>query len=604
MRTISARAWVLVLVSALLQVFCFPTGGAMWPWRGALSWIALIPLLLALLEPNATGRPLAVWQGAALGYVGGIVFYLGNCWWIYQTMYLYGGLPHIVSFGILLLFALYLGLYHALFGLGVAYLRRGFSASARAFEASSASATKATPVAHARSSSSHGSSRRRRRNKDRMDIGIRNALIFTPFLWTALELLRGRITGFPWDLLGYAQVDNHVLTGLAPLAGVMAMSFALVAVNAALVSVVYRKGTARYVLPVGALLAAVLVQTSGMGEVSASLATPQDTAILLQENLKVGATARGQRPLSREEELAIFSDDSEHPAHRVIEGVTRRWSTDPAELHPTVIVWPEAPSHLQSNDPLLRAKLGELARTESAPVIAGSLGVDPDASTARGYKLYDSASLIDKDGVFKGRYDKVHLVPWGEYVPFKALFGFAKKLTEGVGDMDPGTTRGVFTTGGHSYGVFVCYESVFGDEVRQFAQSGAQVLVNISDDGWYGETGAPWQHLNMARMRAIENNRWVLRATNTGVTTAIAPSGVVAYEAPRHVRGAFAFGFDFIGETTLYTKYGDWFAWVCLFLTAAMAGLAVPGQSREPALIEPTEVAATVRRRRRRSSSR
>ena len=130
----------------------------------------------------------------------------------------------------------------------------------------------------------------------------------------------------------------------------------------------------------------------------------------------------------------------------------------------------------------------------------------------------------------------MHLVPFGEYVPYKDLFFFAKNLLNEVGAFEPGAQRTVFTTGGHTYGIFICYESIFGDEIRHYAQRGADVLVNISNDGWYGDTSAAWQHLNMVRMRAIENHRWILRATNTGVTAAINPYGRVTAAAPRHQR--------------------------------------------------------------------
>ncbi len=126
--------------------------------------------------------------------------------------------------------------------------------------------------------------------------------------------------------------------------------------------------------------------------------------------------------------------------------------------------------------------------------------------------------MVGADGARVGRYDKIHLVPFGEYVPFQNLLFFAHKLTGRVSSFTRGDERKVFRLNGHRYGVFICYESVFADEVRQFAQLGAEVLVNISDDGWYGDTSAPWQHLNMARMRAIENRRWILRDTNNGVT--------------------------------------------------------------------------------------
>ena len=225
-----------------------------------------------------------------------------------------------------------------------------------------------------------------------------------------------------------------------------------------------------------------------------------------------------------------------------------------------------------SSDPAFREAVGQLAIESRSTVIAGSLGVDRSQIPARGYYLYDSASIFDQAGQYSGRYDKIHLVPWGEYIPFKEFFSFADKLTEGVGDMDRGSHRTVFNLDGHRFGVFVCYESIFGDEVRQFALNGAEVLVNISDDGWYGDSGAPWQHLNMVRMRAVENRRWILRSTNTGVTTAIDTRGQIAYEAPRHVRGAFAFPFEYVPSDTAspYTKYGDFTAFLCAIVTIAV----------------------------------
>jgi len=198
--------------------------------------------------------------------------------------------------------------------------------------------------------------------------------------------------------------------------------------------------------------------------------------------------------------------------------------------------------------------------------------VDFDRSSPRGYYLYDSASLFAAAGSYEGRYDKIHLVPWGEYVPFPQFFSFANKLTAGVGDMDRGHGRSVFRANGHRYGVFICYESIFGDEVRQFVKNGADVLVNISDDGWYGDSGAPWQHLNMTRMRAIENHRWLLLDTNTGITTAIDPRGRMAAQAPRHVRGAFSFSYGSSQYMTFYTRHGDWFAWICVAFTLVMVG--------------------------------
>jgi apolipoprotein N-acyltransferase len=188
------------------------------------------------------------------------------------------------------------------------------------------------------------------------------------------------------------------------------------------------------------------------------------------------------------------------------------------------------------------------------------------APVDQNWRDYNSAMIVGADGVRIGRYDKIHLVPFGEYIPFKDLLFFAHKLTGRVAEFTRGNERQVFHLNGHRYGVFICYEAVFADEVRQFARLGAEVLVNVSDDGWYGDTSAPWQHLNMARMRAVENRRWVLRDTNNGVTAAIDPYGRVRQSIPRHRTDALPAEYGFRDDITFYSAHGDVFAWVCAIL--------------------------------------
>jgi apolipoprotein N-acyltransferase len=424
-------------------------------------------------------------------------------------MYLYGGIPKVPSLGILILFALYLGLYHALFGWAVATVHRDYS-------------TKIT-------------------------------LCAVPFLWVALELARSRITGFPWDLQGYTQVDNFALTALAPLGGVMLLSFVISAVNAMFAAGFYVVPVIRrWQVAAAAVAMAALLQAGSSLHPATDVAT--STAVLLQENLSVGAEARLSQRLTLPQEFDSFDVLSRQPMLA-------------SKPKPNLIVWPEAPADFNTADPMFRSTLSNLARSTNTPVIAGSLGVDYDSTAERGYHAYGSAAVFDHDGNYIGRYDKVHLVPWGEYVPFKDLFSFAGKLTANVGDLEPGTKHTLFPLDGHSMGIFICYESIFGDEVRDFVKNGADVLVNISDDGWYGDTGAPWQHLDMERMRAIENRRWILRDTNTGVTTSIDPHGRGEFSTPRHVREAFVFPFGYSNDKTFYTLHGDWFAWFCAAVT-------------------------------------
>ncbi len=188
MRNIPKHLWMLAILSGILQVLPFPIAGPLPAWRTIFCWFALTPLLKALTSPNSTGQPLTQIQGAILAYTSGVIWYLGNCYWIYQTMHLYGGIAAPAAAGILILFCLYLGLYHALFGALIAALRRTTS--------------------------------------------TQRTLLLSPFIWVAVELARARITGFPWDLLGITQVDNPLLTRLAPITGAYGLSFVIAAVNA------------------------------------------------------------------------------------------------------------------------------------------------------------------------------------------------------------------------------------------------------------------------------------------------------------------------------------------------------------------------------------
>jgi apolipoprotein N-acyltransferase len=231
-----------------------------------------------------------------------------------------------------------------------------------------------------------------------------------------------------------------------------------------------------------------------------------------------------------------------------------------------LIVWPESPAPFFIDDPRLRPWLATIARDSNSFLVVGSIGT-AESKVPGSQQLLNSALIVDPNGRFLGHYDKIHLVPFGEYVPLQEYLFFARKLTREVGDFARGTERKVFDIDGTRVGVFICYESIFPDEVRQFTANGAQVLVNISNDGWYGETGAPFQHLQMARMRAIENHRWVLIATNNGVTASIDPYGRIVKRLPRNVRAALMAPFSPQIETTVYVRYGDIFAWTCVVIS-------------------------------------
>jgi apolipoprotein N-acyltransferase len=533
MDKLSRQIWPFGILSAGLLLLPYSIVGPVPFWRTFFAWIAFVPLLVAILSRRNMEAGFPILYGTLAAYFMGVLWYAGNCYWIYQTMLYYGGLPPSISAGILVLYSLILGLYFAGFGFAVTLTARTFR----------------SPIP---------------------------ALLAAPFFWVALELLSARLTKVPWDLLGYSQVDNFLLTNLAPFTGVYGLSFVLMAVNVLIASGLL-VSTPRRGLPLllGGLVAALLLQNGD--RFAPAAAQVQATAVLVQQNLNVN-----QDNTWPGDEYQAHIDDfiqlSEHTCGAYLAGmpelnayvVTPNCPSIPAP--PGIIAWPESPAPFFDKDPRFRSALIGLAQREHAPVVAGNTGVDPHGDGSY-QDRYNSALFLSSDGKVLGRYDKVHLVPWGEYIPFKNFFSFAKNLTQQAGDSTHGSRRIVFYDDGHSFGIFICYEEIFGDEIRLFVKNGAQVLINISDDGWYGDTCAPWQTLNMARMRAIENRRWLLRDTNTGVTAVIDPYGRLTASVQRHALTSLAAKYGYRKDLTFYTRYGDVFAELCGIISLVLLGV-------------------------------
>jgi apolipoprotein N-acyltransferase len=504
-----------------LQVVIFPLPN--WTF---LCWIALAPLLVALLRAGtaSNGRAVvAVRSGFLIGWISGILFYAGSCYWVYHVMVLYGGLAGPIGTGVLLLFCLYVGLVHGLFGALVAFL-----ASRKAW-------------------------------------GNR-ALVAAPFLWVATELFRARVIGFPWDVLGTVLVDNLPLSRIATVTGVYGLSFEIMLVNTALVAILIGKRERRILMLAAWILLVGTMETGSYFD--APRATASGTARLVQQNIPLGVDWNA--PLYEQ----TLRDLAEISVPKPGEGM-------PGDPLPDLVIWPESPAPFFASDSRYRATLSGIAQKSNAYVLAGSLGTVHGSENTQ--QVFNSAELVAPTGEWIARYDKIHLVPFGEYVPFKDLFSFAKKLTKEVGDFVPGTERLVLPVHTYKLGTFICYESIFPDEVRMFAKQGAGLLVNISNDGWFGDTGAPFQHLRMARMRAIENNRWVVRSTNTGVSVSIDPLGRVVQQARRNVRVAIDVPYGIVSSTTFYTRHGDWFAWTCAIISLAALFLRPPFRTGKPA---------------------
>ena len=519
---IHKSAWLLVLLSAGLQILIFPLADFYF-----LCWVAVAPLLLAVLHARPPDRlqlqegikllPAKPLQAFVLAYACGILWYAGTCYWIMPTMQKFGGLSVFSALGILFLFCLYLGLFHGAFGLVVSLLAGG-------------------------------------------DQYSRRALLLAPAVWVAIELARARISGFPWDLLGITQVDNIPLARIARLTGVYGLSFEIMVVNTAMAAAFLVRRQQKKQLALVTIIAAGVLQ---VGRLINPAPVPTDhTALLVQQNIPILEGADWTK--------------------EYFEGTLRDLTTislAPLQTgpHPDLIVWPESPAPFYTTDPTFRESITNVARLDRTWVLTGSLGVDNATHMERsGSEVHNSAALIGPDGTWVSRYDKVHLVPFGEYVPFRRWFSFASGLTEQVGDFSRGTSRAPLQAGDAKLGVFICYESVFPNDVRQFANKGAQVFVNVSNDGWYGDSGAYAQHLKQARMRAVENARWFLRDTNTGVTAVIDPYGRIVAQISRKLRSALVAPYALSNVTTPYTAWGDWFGYLCAIICVLALFMRLP----------------------------
>ena len=541
MPVLSQKSWTLwaaAVVSAALLELPFPLAGPMPPWRSIFAWWGLVPLLWAVLSHDCVGAKKPLRTAFLLGYLSGFLWYMGNCYWVRDTMMNYGEMPPMAPTLLLMGYSAVLGLYWGVFGWAVLLIRR-----------------------------TSGSTR--------------IALAAAPVLWTALELVAARFTSVPWDQLGYSQVDNALVNQLAPWTGVYGISFVLVAVNALIAGglLLDCRKVHRFSDRQIAGLAGVVLMCCGALGVTVSPVRPaaSATAVLIQPNLDVGNESRWNKPGEWEEHMAEFEKLANEQCKGYIAGIPQTGASNgeiicpPYETHPVLIAWPESPAPFDESDPRFQDSLRKIAQGAHAPIVTGGIGWTLNQPENE-WDYFNSALVIGADGEKVGRYDKIHLVPFGEYVPFEKLLSFAHKLTGRVSKFTRGTDRKVFRLGGHRYGVFICYEAVFADEVRHFAQLGAEVLVNISDDGWYGDTSAAWQHLNMARMRAIENRRWILRDTNTGVTCVIDSYGVVRQSIPRHEIDALPAEFGFRDDVTFYTEHGDVFGWGCVLVGLGIVG--------------------------------
>jgi apolipoprotein N-acyltransferase len=512
---LSSRSFGFALASAsgLLLALSFPKFG-----HPALGWVALAPLLLAL-----TGGTLR--RAFTLGLITGIVYFTGTLYWITRVMVMYGDLAPWVAVLVNAALILYLSVFPAIFALVV---RRIVAA--------------------------HGP----------------NALMAAPVVWVATELGRTHIfTGFPWVLLGYSQTSVLPIAQLASLFGVYGVSMLVASVSAALaLSFVSHATPAKPAEPTVFFLRAlrplrsvftvllVIIAVAAWGSRRAATAEwtrsgePIRVGLIqgnIDQNEKIDPARAGQ----------IFQDYLRMTRQAIREGAG-------------FVIWPESSTPFRFEDDVFAAtQIRTLAQQAKVPILFGSdqfvrgkLGVPTT--------FYNSAFLVKADGTTGGVYKKMHLVPFGEYVPAQKLLFFAAPLVQAVSDFSAGDDAALLPVGDHLVSTAICYEVVYPDLVRRFVAGGSELLTTITNDAWFGPTSAPYQHFEQASMRAIEEGRYLVRSANTGISGIVDPYGRVIERTEIFQRTAVVGEARFLKTTTLYARTGDWLAYASVLATAAL----------------------------------
>lgn len=524
-------AFLSSLISGILLFLSFPKFD-LWP----LAWAALVPLLTILPEAS---RKQSFWYG----WLTGFVYFLGCVYWITGTMMVYGHLPFLVSLLIMFLLILYLGLYVGLFG----YLYK-------------------------RTLESHP--------------GLIQILA-VPAVWTTLEWLRGHLlTGFPWVLLGYSQYQVLPIIQVADLTGVYGVSYVIVLVNVALSQILraslilHHQGSSMRQIWAPFLLGTIVIGlTLTYGSLRLSTLSNLPSHHSLRVGLIQGNIDQAQKwdPAYQEETIGIYKDLTRRALSSASGQVHEPNLRQPIPGHLDLVVWPEtATPFFFELEASYQEDLKEFVQDQRVHLLFGSLAIGPpmqdedrspqDATPV----LFNSAYLLSFTGTPVARYDKIHLVPFGEYVPLSSLLFFVHKMVEGIGDFGSGREFTVMQADETRLGVVICFEVIFPELVRQFVKNGAGLIATLTNDAWFGRSSAPYQHFSMAVFRAVENRVPVVRAANTGITGSIDAIGRIRGTTPLFTRTYLVQEVILKDIQSVYTQYGDLFAYLCGIITVAI----------------------------------
>jgi apolipoprotein N-acyltransferase len=473
----------------------------------ALGWIALAPLLVALA---GTSLPRAF----TLGLITGIVYFTGTLYWITGVMAMYGDMAFAVAVGINALLVLYQAAFVAIFALIVRRIAMAYGAA---------------------------------------------GLMAAPLVWVTIELGRTHVmTGFPWVLLGYSQTSVLPIAQLASLFGVYGVSMLVASVSAACatyVSAPAQAGRYRRARPL-VLVLAVVIAVAVWG--SRRVAIAEWTHI--GEPIRVGLI---QGNIDQNEKVdparasAIFQEYLAMTRQAIREGAG-------------FVLWPESSTPFRFEDDASAAmQIRTLARQARVPILFGSDQFVRGASGAP-TTFYNAAFLVRADGTTGGVYRKMHLVPFGEYVPVRKLLFFAAPLVQAVSDFSAGEEAALLPVGDHLVSTAICYEVVYPDLVRRFVTGGSELLTTITNDAWFGPTSAPYQHFEQASMRAIEEGRYLVRSANTGISGIVDPYGRVIARTGIYQPAVVVGDARFLKTTTFYARHGDILAYASVLATAAL----------------------------------
>jgi apolipoprotein N-acyltransferase len=494
---------VLAIASGVLLTCAFPKIG--WDW---LAWVALVPLLYALKDLSA-GR------GFRMGFITGLVHFLSLLYWLVPVMRTYGYLPAYLSVSVLFVLAAFLALFIAVFAAALTVLGQN-------------------PA---------------------------RCLPLIPLLWVSLEFIRSLLfSGFPWELLGYSQYNRLQLIQISDIFGVYGLSALISGINGAIfIALLYFTARRWQNTAISKRLAAASIMAVFVG-----IALTLSYGHWRMQDIDAWIAAA---PKAR---IAVIQGNVDQlvkwdPAFQIATVKKyNRLSASLSQQKPDLIVWPESATPFYF---LYDIKPSELVFKGIEQTKTDYLIGSPSfVRTANSVEYYNSAYLISPTAKTMVKYDKTHLVPFGEYVPFKKWLPFLGKIVAQVGDFREGKKGRTLAWRDQQLGIQICYEIIFPWLSRAMVRNGATLLINITNDAWFGKTSGPYQHFSMTVFRAVENRRALVRSANTGISGFIDPVGRVLASTELLQEAAAIKTVPLMKELSVYTRIGDLFAKVCLAL--------------------------------------